>query len=236
MKLIPLTILRGFRKIVVGICFLTSFSVLLSAQDRTSGVGLITSVEVEKSLSRYFDLSAEEEVRLTNRDIGFDRSVTTAGLDYALFDRKLKIGAYYALIYLYNNDRLFEARHRYYTQISYKTTFKSFILSWRGRIQGTYRNENRGEYKINPKYVMKNRVQVEYTIWGSPWKPFVSGELSNEMNDPTGNELTRIRYQGGASWRLNRTDYLDFFVRYDHYPDIREIQMLSIGVGYKMKL
>jgi hypothetical protein len=82
---------------------------------------------------------------------------------------------------------------------------------------------------------MKNRIQLEYAIWGKPWKPFVSCELSNELNDPTGNEWTRIRYQGGTSWRLNRTDYMDFFIRYDSYPDFRETQMLSIGVGYKVK-
>jgi hypothetical protein len=215
---------------------LTLFSFRLSAQERTTGVGVVMSVEAEKSLNRYLDLSIEEEVRLIDHASGFDRSVTTAGGEYALFNRKLKVGAYYALMYLYNNDRLFEVRHRYYAQVSYKTAFESFALSWRGRMQGTYRNENRGEYKINPKYVMKNRIQVEYAIWGKPWKPFVSCELSNELNDPTGNEWTRIRYQGGTSWRLNRTDYLDFFIRHDRYPDIRETQVFSIGVGYKVKL
>jgi hypothetical protein len=61
-----------------------------SAQEQTTSIGLITSVEVEKSLNRHFDLSVEEEVRLIS---GFERSVTTAGIDYALFDRKLKVGA-----------------------------------------------------------------------------------------------------------------------------------------------
>jgi hypothetical protein len=60
--------------------------------------------------------------------------------------------------------------------------------------------------------------------------------LSNELNDPTGNEWTRLRYQCGVAWRLNRTDYLDFFVRYDYYPDAREKQVVSVGVGYKVKL
>ncbi|GHT01858.1 hypothetical protein FACS189421_14500 [Bacteroidia bacterium] len=173
---------------------------------------------------------------MVDNSIGFDRSVTSAGIDYALFDKKLKLGAYYAFIYLYNDDRLFEPRHRYYFNLSYRETVNSFTLSWRGRVQGTYRDENHGEYKTNPKYGLKNRIQVEYSIFGSPWKPFASCELSNELYNPLGNEWTRIRYQGGVAWRLNRTDYLDFFVRYDHYTDRREPQVLSIGVGYKVKL
>jgi hypothetical protein len=204
--------------------------------EQETNVGAIVSVELDKGLSRFFSLSMEEEVRLVDNAIGFDRSVTGLGIDYALFDKKLKLGAYYAFIYLYNGDRLFEPRHRYYFNLSYKETVNSFTLSWRGRVQGTYRDENRGEYKINPKYMMKNRLQVEYAIFGSPWKPFASCELSNELNNPLGNELTRIRYQGGTAWRLNRTDYLDFFVRYDHYTDRREPQVFSVGVGYKVKL
>jgi hypothetical protein len=230
---VPFTVYRA--PCIIFLCII--FPVLSFAQSRQeTNAGASLSVELEKGLNRYFDLSMEEEVRVIDNTVGFDRSVTAVGIDYSLFNRKLKVGAYYAFMYLYNNDHLYEPRHRYYVNLSYKETLKLFTFSWRGRIQGTYRDENRGEYKINPKYGMKNRLQVEYTIWGKPWKPFISGELSNELNNPLGNELTRIRYQGGVAWRLNRTDYLDFFIRYDQYPDRREPQVFSIGVGYKVKL
>jgi hypothetical protein len=218
-----------------ALCLLLPFVCFAQSEQKTN-VGAILSVESDKELSRFFSLSVEEEVRLIDNSIGFDRSVTAVGIDYALFNKKLKMGVYYAFIYLYNDKHLFESRHRYYFNLSYKETINAFTLSWRGRVQGTYRDENHGEYKINPKYVMKNRIQVEYSIWGSPWKPFASCELSNELNNPPGNELTRIRYQGGTAWRLNRTDYLDFFVRYDQYLDKRDPPVFSIGVGYKVKL
>ena len=172
--------------------------VAFAQSEQETNAGAVLSAELEKDLTRFFSVSMEEEVRLVNNTTGFDRSVTSLGVDYALFDRKLKAGVYYALIYLYNNDHLFEPRHRYYFNLSYKETVDAFTFSWRGRFQGTYRDENRGEYKINPKYVLKNRLQVEYAIFGKPWKPFASCELSNELNDPLGNELTRIRYQGGT--------------------------------------
>ncbi|MDR0542450.1 MAG: DUF2490 domain-containing protein [Dysgonamonadaceae bacterium] len=206
-----------------------------SAQEREMKYGLSLSAGLEKKLNRVFDLNVEEEVRLTNNVAYFNRSVTVAGIDYSLFDRKLKIGGYYAFIYLYNNDYLFEARHRYYFNLSYKETVGQWAFSWRGRWQITQRDENRDEYKINPKQVMKNKLQIEYSVWGKPWKPFISCDLYNDLNNPAGNYLTRIRYQGGATWRLNRTDYLDFFVRYDQYVDRREPAAVSLGVGWKVK-
>jgi hypothetical protein len=198
--------------------------------------GASLSVSVEKRLSRYFDLNTENEVRFLNSSIGFERNVITAGLDYSLLNRKLKIGGYYALLYLYNNDRLFEVRHRYYLNLSYKEIVDQWTFSWRGRWQTTHRNENRDNYKINPKQVLKNKFQIEYSVWGKPWRPFISCDLYNDLNNPEGNYLTRIRYQGGASWRLNRTDYIDFFARYDQYLDSRESAVLSLGIGWKLKL
>jgi hypothetical protein len=138
---------------------------------------------------------------------------------------------------LYNNDCLFESRNRYYLNLSYKEIFEPFTLSWRGRLQSAFRNENRGEYKINPKYVMKNKAEVAYTIWGSPWKPYFSCDFSTILNDPVrGRELTRLRLQGGASWRLNRTTYLDFFFRFDEYLAYDEPQAAWLGATFKVKL
>ncbi|KAA6303610.1 MAG: hypothetical protein EZS26_000161 [Candidatus Ordinivivax streblomastigis] len=224
---------KFFKSIVVSLLFfLPSFAQTSQKTD----AGLSLSAELNKDLNRYFSLTMEEEVRLISNTIGFDRNVTALGIDYVLFDRKIKVGAYYAFLYLYNSDYLFEPRHRSYFNVSYKETFDSFTLSWRGRFQGTYRDENRDDYKINPKYLLKNKFQLEYAVWGKPWKPFISCELYNDLNNPKGNYLTRMRYQAGTAWRLNRSDYFDFFLRYDQNLDSRDTQVFSIGIGYKVKL
>jgi len=235
MRLIPLIPSFAFRKVLLfALCLLTV--PVFAQRQREMNVGAILSAEINKGLTRRFDLTLGEEIRLSNNTIGFERSVTTVGLDYTLWKRKLKMGVYYDFIYLYNKNHLFEARSRYYYNLSYKQAIESFTLTWRGRIQGTYRDENRGSYKINPKYTLRNRLQLEYSIFGKPWKPSISCELSNELNNPTGNDLIRIRYEAGTTWRLNRTDYLDFFIRYDRYFDFREPHTLYIGTGYKVKM
>ncbi|GHT18962.1 hypothetical protein AGMMS4957_02240 [Bacteroidia bacterium] len=207
----------------------------LAAQAHRTNVGISLSAELQKSVGRNWSVSLEEEVRLVNNETGFDRSATAIGVDYTFLNNQLKVGAYYAFIYLYNSNHYYEPRQRYYLNLAYKQPVSQFTFSWRGRVQGTHRDEARGDYKINPKYVMKNKLEVDYTIWGKPWKPYLSCDLSTELNDYLGNDLTRLRYQGGTGWRLNRTDYVELFLRYDHHLNWKDANVVSLGLGYKVK-
>jgi hypothetical protein len=219
------------------IVFLLLISPLTFAQgQRETDVGLSLSATLQKDLMQDLDISLEQEIRLKDNNIGFDRTVTSLGLDYAFLNRKIKVGAYYAFIYRYNNNFLYEPRHRYYFNLAYRQPYQRWTFSWRGRIQGTYRDENRGEYKINPRYVMRNRLEIEYSVWGRPWKPYISCEVFTDLNNPLGNDLTRIRYQAGTTWRLNRTDYVDFFLRYNDEFSGDDSRLIALGVGYRVKL
>ena len=238
MRLIRLIILPSFLRLSVYTLLLLIVSLpVLSQSDKETRLGTTMAIEVEKELSRKFSAALEEEVRLVDNRIGFDRSVTTLGLDYTFLNQKAKIGTYYAFIYLYNSDYLFEPRHRFYLNMSYKEIVAPFTFSWRGRLQATYRDEDIDSYKINPKYIMKNKLEVAYSIWGAPWKPYVSCDFSTILNDPAidGYGLTRMRFTGGVNWRLNRTTYMDFFLRYDREMDHRDPDAFSLGVSYKIK-
>ena len=212
---------------------LTLFSCIVFAQEQETDLGAILSVELKKDLNHKIGISFEEELRLLNNNVNFDRIASTVGLDYAIIDKKLKVGVYYSYIYMYNSDYLYESRHRYSLSLSYKEPIGKFTLSWRSRLQGTYRDENRGEYKINPKYILRNKFEVTYSIFGAPWKPFLSCEISNTLNDPLGNEISKARIQGGTSWRLDRTTYLEFFLRDDEYFSAKDPRVFSIGATYK---
>lgn len=238
MKLIPLTISRVSHNIYFFLLVLLFVSVPAKSQtEKSIRVGAPLTLELEKELSRNLSLILEEEIRLENNGIGFNRTATSLGFDYSLFDKKLKVGGFYTYIYLYNNDYLFESRHRLYLNMSYKETFEPFTFMWRGRLQSTFRDENRGSYNVNPKYVLKNKFEVSYTIFGSPIKPFASVDFSNYINNPDQNfELTRIRYSSGVNWRLNRTNYIELFLRFDQRTDRRDPDYLGLGATYKVKL
>jgi hypothetical protein len=209
---------------------------------RPTDGGASLSFEYEKTLRRHLTLGVEEELRFITNRIGFDRSVTSGGLEYAFLGDRAKIGAWYAFIYLYNNDFLFEPRHRFYINLSFKENLAAYnaslplTLSWRGRIQETIRDENHGSYRINPRYVMKNKFEADWQIWGRPWKPYISCDISTNLNDPeTRYDLARLRFQAGAVRRLNRTDYINFFVRWDEYRTENDPRVVYLGFAFKIK-
>ena len=213
---------------------LISLPVIARSGDDTD-IGLNLSYDADKQLIENLNLSAGAEVRFKTNGVGFERTTATAGLDYAFWKKRVKVGAFYEFIYRYNNNYFFDPRHRYYFNLSLRETFGRFTLLWRGRAQGTYRQENRGQYKINPKYVLRNKFEVEYSIWGKPWKPYVSAELFTELNNPMGNDLTRVRTESGAEYRINRTNYLTLYLRWDEYLVNNTPRVISLGAAYKMK-
>ncbi|MDR0428181.1 MAG: DUF2490 domain-containing protein [Dysgonamonadaceae bacterium] len=213
------------------------FSSLITVQAQgDTDYGASFTFEVTKELNRFFRLNVDEEVRLVdNNRYKFDRSSTTLGVDYEIIRSKMRTGVFYSFLYLYNSDYLFEARHRYFFHVSYKEEVGSFTLSWRGRFQSTVRDENRGAYKVNPKYILRNRIQAEYNIWKSRWVPFLSCELANPLNDSR-YDLNRIRIQGGTEYRLSRYTYLNAFLRYDTNFESGDHNRLILGVGYRIKM
>jgi len=213
------------------------FPVVLLAQERQTDFGSAFSVSLEKRLGERFDISLDEELRLlTNNNYGFDRLASTVGVDYLIIRKKLKAGLYYSNLYMYNSSNYYENRHRYSFSLIYKESFGKYTVSWRGRVQGTLRDEDRGDYKINPKYVLRNKFEIKYLIRGSRWEPYLFTETTNTLNDPLGNEIYKIRFQGGSSWRLDRTSYLEFFLRWNEYLIMPDPRVISIGIGYKKNL
>ena len=218
---------------VVIILLFISLSML--GQERETDLGAAFSIQLNKDLSRFFELSFEQEVRLltNNNTAGFSRSISSVGIDYKIV-RGLKAGISYNYMYLYNSDFLHESRHRYYANLSYKYAVnRKLSLVWRTRFQGTLRDESRGEYRINPKYVLRNRLEAEYDILGTRWKPYLSAEATNSLNDPLGNEIYKLRFQGGTSYRLDRSSYLEFYLKADEYLWGEDPRVVSIGIGYK---
>ena len=215
---------------------LICFSGINMYAQKGTDYGAAFSFELTKDLSRFLTLNVEEEIRLINNNqYNFDRSATSIGLDYTLIPQKVKVGAYYAFLYVYNSDYRFEPRHRFYFNLSYKEKINSFTFAWRGRIQQTVRDENRGSYNTNPKYALRNRLTVEYEFWKSQWTPYGSVEFTNPLNDSR-YELSQIRFQGGVEYRMSRQSYLGLFLRYNINYEKGDNNFFGAGISYRMKM
>jgi hypothetical protein len=220
------------------------FPVLAIAQERGTQGGLSLQYEAEKDLldNRYgniLSISVDEEIRLVgnNNPASFDRSVTSIGFNYGLFNNRLKTGVYYAFIYLWNGDYLYEPRHRFYFNMSYKQPLdRQWQVLWRGRVQSTLRDENTGMYRVNPRYVMKNKFEVRYHKLGTPFQPYLSCDFSTYLNDnETHYDIARLRFQAGTTYRLNLTNTFDVFIRWDEYRTKDDPRIIYLGASYSMK-
>ncbi|HLP06268.1 MAG TPA: DUF2490 domain-containing protein, partial [Paludibacter sp.] len=158
----------------------------------------------------------EQELRLNGNLANFNRSLTSASLDYTIIKKILKAGIDYDFIYQHNPGKNFyETRQRASVSLSGQTKVDPFDFTIKTRLQSIYRDETHGDYKFNPEYRWRNKLECEYTIFGSPVKPYLSGEIFCPINGKHGFFLDGYRACLGAKYRLSAQTSLNFQLRYD---------------------
>lgn len=226
--------MRKTVRIIVFAFLVWAYPCFLTAQ--TSDAGAIGSLSLSKDLGRRIGATVEQEFRFNQNVSSFDRSMTTVGVDYTLIKKLLKAEVNYDFIYQ-RQDTYFELRHRGSASLSAQMKSNSFGFKLRTRAQSTWRDESRGDYKFNPKYVWRNKLECEYTIFGSPVKPFVSGEVFCPLNGGSGFFMDGYRAVVGAKYRLSSHTALEFMLRYDQEVQVANPKnILYGGVGWSYKL
>lgn len=201
-------------KIQTLIFFLFCAMIPAKLMSQTFDAGAITSVAVSKDLGRYSSIKAEEELRFNQNITSFNRSKTTLGLNYSLYRDILMAEVDYNFIYLNGIDN-YEFRHRCSVGLSTQTDIDRFNLGFKSRVQTTWRDENRGSYNFNPKYVWRNKIELNYDIFGSPLKPYISEELFCPLNGAKGFYLNGLRTTAGLKYRLTKHNSVEVQLMYD---------------------
>lgn len=203
---------------------------------QTRDVGAIGSVALSKDFGRSWDAKLEQELRFNHNLSTFDRSLTSIGVDYALIRNFLKAQVDYDFIYQRQND-YFEFRHRTSAALATSISCRSLDFELRTRGQAIWRDESRGDYKFNPRYVWRNKLECSYKIFGSPVKPFASGEVFLPLNSAHDFYMDGYRVTLGLKYRTSQHASLQFYLRYDQ--DVQQANPKSIlygGVGWNYKL
>ncbi len=115
--------------------------------------------------------------------------------------------------------------------------FQSWELELRTKGQATLRDETKGDYKYNPKYVWRNQLELSYTIFGSPLKPYISAEIFCPLQSKYGFYMDGFRAILGLKYRVSQRNSIDFRLRFDQ--DIQQANPLSMVygvVGWNYKL
>ena len=198
--------------------------------------GSSLNLGVSKKLTPKLNLSLEEEFRTRDNFGEAERFSTALDLSYK-FNDYLKLGWAYNLINYNHETKGWEVRHRYYFYGTGSLHFDRFTLSLRERFQSTYRvGVKETDTRSNPKYYLRSRLELDYDIANSRWKPFVSVELYKPLNDKVDNKMDKIRYTVGTEYKINKHNALEAFYRYNNFIDDDENDgQHVIGLGYTYK-
>jgi len=198
--------------------------------------GIMGSFALTKEIDKKWGAKLEQELRSNYNSRLYDRSKTSLGVDYSIIEKVLKVGADYDFIHQRQKE-YFEFKNRASVSLTGSGTYNSFNFDLRTKIQSTWRNENRGDYKYNPKVEWRNMLECSYSIFGSPVKPYISSEVFCPINSAHGFYMNGLRATLGAKYRTSYRLTLDLYLRFNQ--DIQQESPQSIlfaGVGLRYRL
>lgn len=220
---------------ILTLCVLVSLSTV-SICAQLSDVGTLGSVSLSKDLNRYMGVTVEQELRFDQLSTLLNRSATSIGADISLIRRFLRAQFDYDLLYRRNKDTNYEFRHRSSIGLLAQYKYNRLNFRLRSRMQATFRDENRGNYKFNPVYVWRNRFELRYDIFGSPLTPYLYGEMFCPVNSRYGFFMDGYRISFGTKYKVSKRSDIDFQLRFDQeiqQPDPEKILYCCVGWNYK---
>lgn len=206
----------------------------LSAQEKDFGIRF--GADITKELTKKIDLQLEEEIRLNQDATEFDRVMTTLGAKYS-FNKIFDAGLFYTWIYANNQkDGYYEHRHRFGGWLQAGKKYNRFKFSVKEKFLMTYRDEDLGNYKYNPKSYLRSKFEIAYDVPKIPLKPYISAEMHYQLNNPDGNQTDKWRYTAGMEYDFSKKLGLDLFYRVDDEVNVNNpVRTSVIGAMIKYK-
>lgn len=227
---------------ILIVIFLSLSTTFLWAQNEEFGTW--SSLSAEKSLGE-IGLSAEAELRTIYGLQLINRASLGIGADYRINDY-LKVAAGYNLMNTLDTKyKNYQFRHRFNIGAAGRIKVDRFTFSLRERVQLTSKDDSKrirengtiDTYRINPAWVWRNRLQVEYNIRKSKFTPSVSAESFFELNNPDGNSFYKMRYTLACDYRINKRNSVSAYsVLNTGFDDEDLYGKYIFGLNYNIKL
>lgn len=227
------------RYFLIMICF-GFFTIQAMAQNEQYGTWL--SIGGEKKINKW-ELSAETELRTIYYLRLVDRWSIGVSADYDLL-KQLKLSLGYQLMNSLDYDKdyvkSYFIRNRVNASATGKLKWGDFSFSLRERLQFTVKEDRLqtdgtyDDYKINPAWVWRNRLLVEYNIPKCKITPSLSAETFYDLNNPDGNAVENVRYMLSFDYKLNKKNHVELYgvVNSELNSDDSEGKYI-LGLSYK---
>jgi len=207
--------------------------IALSGYAQNNGTSTWVEIEFSKKVTQKLKIEFNPELRLLG-DFKMDTYILEGGLSYKLH-KYLTVAGYY----------------RYENQWDYKNStgaYKGQVSSNRIAFDAKSQlNLSRFDFQFRLRYTngvdfdqatndkasyFRYRAKIEYDIKGSKLSPYVSVEA---FHDLVLNDIDKVRYTGGGSYPINKSNELSLFYRLQDYSETNKESMGIIGIGYSLK-
>ncbi len=201
----------------------------------TEDFGVWGTVSFNKDVSKKFDVSIDQEIRLEDNATVLGRAFTNFGVDYKA-KKWLRLGGNYRLIFDRRKDGSYGQRHRLSADAILRAKEKRFTFAYRARLQWEVRGYNYSDrYGFSPTWDMRNRFKVNYKV-NRQIAPYLSADIRISIDDartPYLQGVDRIRLMVGVDWVMSATKVLDiYFVTSEEVQVIKPKRIYAIGIGF----
>lgn len=199
------------------------------------------SVSAGGGIGRNFSWEVSEEVRVKESFGSFDRFNTSVSFGYKPV-KWLKIAPGYSLFNIYDvkestGEKSWKTRHRAFLNLTASVSAGQWKFSLRERPQVTVRTDSINVMeKTKASFVLRSRIQAEYSFRRVPLTPYALVEMTNTLNTPDTfhgqasasgpeisyklkNHISKMRYSVGIKYKLDSHSSFDVNYRIDDGTD-----------------
>jgi hypothetical protein len=192
---------------------------VIDAQDELSNdFRMRFEVSAEYKPVKNLTINLAEEFRLKNNATTVDRLYTTLDISYKVY-KYIKIGAAYSFHALYKGESTWLLRHRARLHLTGSYSVNNWGMSLRVIPEMTYADKEANPLEeVNPSWIFRSRIKVDYSFIDKPVKPYVYVEMFNPLVQPEfGNAwLEKMRYSIGTEWSIDAHNKFDFYYLLEH--------------------
>lgn len=207
---------------------------------QSKDMGSILEVEVSKKINK-FKISASTNLQTIYTVKLIDKFKFGLGVNYSITKRiGAELGYEYKNILDYKYTD-YQFRNRYYAGVKFEIVAGRFDIGLRERWQSTSKDDSDriksdgsiDTYPVNPEYVWRNKLDVNYNIIKSKLTPYVSAESFYHLNSPNENGFYNFRYSIGVDYKINKRNFIDLFFYYNTAYKYGKYRM---GLGFLHKI
>jgi len=185
---------------------------------QTSDFSTWTRLGIQADLGSRFELEGTEGIRLNNNSSQLDEIYTELSLGFSPW-KFLELGGNYRFIHNRKADGSKENLNRFDMDLKLKSEIKRFGFEYRFRLETypTFANEN-----PDHEFFIRNKLGIDYDISKCKITPYFSAELFHKFRDSKADELRKLRYSAGASYKLNKNHRFVLLLRYQNKINVND--------------